>query len=214
MKWIQCLTSQMVASMAVEERGRLLTAIVCLMENIPFDPGILQGTAAYAFGLLEKAKQKEESKAAKCAEAGRKGGGNPALKATVPKVEKQSPQRPTGTPKQSGNKVSSKDVEEEISAFTADIRLQEALRGFVDYRKESGHPMTRHAFDLMLKKLEGLSGSDEERIEILNNSIVSGYQGIFKPNRNSGKTYGPNGVQIKPEPERLHDLDDIFGISG
>ena len=64
----------------------------------------------------------------------------------------------------------------------------------------------------MLKKLNSLTKDNSERVEILNNSIIGGYQGIFplKRGKNDGKTYGPNGVAIKPEAEQLHDLDDLF----
>lgn len=207
MNWPKILTKERVEPLTLEERGALLTGIIAIAEGLP----IKKSSNQYLEMLLDSVRT--EAKMSKRNSTNGKKGGNPALKAARSEPEaKLAHTEPAKQTRKTSNKLSSKDVESEIVAFTQNEKLRETIRAFVDYRKESGHALTVHAFKLMLGKLEGMSSSDEERIDILNNSIVGGYQGIFKPNRNSGKAYGPNGVAIKPEAERLHDLDEIFGI--
>ena len=40
-------------------------------------------------------------------------------------------------------------------------------------------PMTDHAVQLMLKRLRGLSPNKKEQVEILEQSILNGWKGIF-----------------------------------
>lgn len=57
--------------------------------------------------------------------------------------------------------------------------LNEALNSFVEFRKKIKSPMTEHAVDLMIKKLNELTDSIPEQIDILNQSIVNGWKGVF-----------------------------------
>ena len=68
--------------------------------------------------------------------------------------------------------------------------LNEAVLAFVDFRKKIKKPMTDHAVDLMLKKLDKMTDSTDGKIAILNQSILNGWQGIF-PLKDGG-TYGQN----------------------
>ena len=57
--------------------------------------------------------------------------------------------------------------------------LNAALVSFVEYRKKIKKPMTEHAVKLMIGKLNKMTSSIEEQIEIINQSIVNGWQGLF-----------------------------------
>lgn len=78
--------------------------------------------------------------------------------------------------------------------FCADERLNSAVAAFVDFRKKTKRPMTEHAVDLLLSNLDKLSQSTEEKVEILNQSIVNGWTGVY-PLKNS-------------KPDVRQDLDD------
>jgi hypothetical protein len=65
--------------------------------------------------------------------------------------------------------------------------LQEPLNDFIEMRKKIKAPLTDRALDMLLKKLNQLSGgSTEKSIEILNQSTMNGWKGIFplKENKN------------------------------
>ena len=66
-----------------------------------------------------------------------------------------------------------------IADYTQDSELLDALRGFVEMRKEKKAPLTEHALSLLLKKLDGLGHSDAEKAEIVNQSVMNSWKGFF-----------------------------------
>jgi hypothetical protein len=58
-------------------------------------------------------------------------------------------------------------------------KFQETFREFKLMRKTIRKPMTKRAEELILKKLEKLSSSEDEQITILENSIMNSWQGIY-----------------------------------
>lgn len=57
--------------------------------------------------------------------------------------------------------------------------LNEAICAFIENRRKMKSPMTDHAVQLMLKRLRGLSPNKKEQVEILEQSILNGWKGIF-----------------------------------
>lgn len=57
--------------------------------------------------------------------------------------------------------------------------LKQTILNFIDFREKIKAPMTYNALQLMIKKLNKLSSSTTDQIEILNQSIMSGWKGIF-----------------------------------
>lgn len=73
-----------------------------------------------------------------------------------------------------------KKVKECKEIIYSDVpELNKAIIDFIEYRKGIKKPMSEHAVSLLISKLNKLSGSIPEQIEILNQSIVNGWQGIF-----------------------------------
>lgn len=64
-------------------------------------------------------------------------------------------------------------------SYSDDLALNTALAAFVEHRKKLKKPMTDYAVELMLKKLNKLSDSVPEQIEIINHAIERGWLGIF-----------------------------------
>jgi predicted phage replisome organizer len=67
-----------------------------------------------------------------------------------------------------------------ILKYTQNEEFISTLNDFIDMRKTIKKPMTEKALDLILKKLDKLSNDENEKIAILNQSILNSWQGIFE----------------------------------
>ena len=67
--------------------------------------------------------------------------------------------------------------------------LKQAMIDFIEHRKTIKKPLTVNSFNLILKELDKLGRNELERIQILNQSIMNGWQGIFelKEQKTGGK---------------------------
>lgn len=66
-----------------------------------------------------------------------------------------------------------------LEDYTDNAELLEALDGFVEMRKKIKAPLTEHAFSLLLKKLDGMGNTDEEKAAIVNQSVMNSWKGLF-----------------------------------
>ena len=71
------------------------------------------------------------------------------------------------------------DLDKIIEAYTENDLLVEALKDFIKMRKAIKRPLTDRAMRGILSKLNNFTADDLEKIEILENSIVNCWQGIF-----------------------------------
>ena len=76
-----------------------------------------------------------------------------------------------------------------LDSYTQNAELIEALRGFVEMRKENKAPLTEHALSLLLRRLDGLGHSDAEKVEIVNQSVMNNWKGFFALKKGGG-SYG------------------------
>ncbi len=83
------------------------------------------------------------------------------------------------TKKERKPKKKTKSYDEQITEYTENEELQNALKAFVQMRSFIKKPMTEYALKLMLKKLDELGSNDTTKIAILNQSITHNWQGIF-----------------------------------
>jgi len=79
-----------------------------------------------------------------------------------------------------------------INTYTSNQDLHIAINDFIAMRKKLRKPMTDRALELFFMKLTKLSTNDDERIEIVNNSTMNCYQGIF-PLKKEGASNGFTG---------------------
>ena len=86
------------------------------------------------------------------------------------------------------------DLDKIIEAYTSNDLLIEALKDFIKMRKAIKRPLTDRAMKGILNKLDNYASDDLEKIEVLENSIVNCWQGIFPI-----KEKAPSGIgaQIK-----------------
>lgn len=94
-------------------------------------------------------------------------------KQTSDTINKQKT-KPNGNSK----KGISKEIPEKKS-YVPDDLLNDAILAFIDFRKKIKAPMTDHAVDLTIKKLNAMTTDNDEKIRILNQSIMNGWKGVF-----------------------------------
>lgn len=81
----------------------------------------------------------------------------------------------------------------ESESYTGDARLDDAIAGFIEYRKKIKKPMTDRAIKLAIDKLQKMSSDVDEQIAIVEQSIVNGWQGLF-PLKDGGNRVEKNRV--------------------
>ena len=103
-------------------------------------------------------------------------------------------------------KKQTKSYDEQITEYTENEELQNALKAFVQMRSFIKKPMTEYALKLMLNKLDELGNNDTKKIAILNQSITHNWQGIFplkneytKQDKQPEKKYDQNGYESEEE---------------
>lgn len=57
--------------------------------------------------------------------------------------------------------------------------LEESIQSFIKYRKEIKEKMTDNAIALFRKNIQKLANTDEEKIRIIETSIINGWKGVF-----------------------------------
>ena len=65
--------------------------------------------------------------------------------------------------------------------------FEKAFKNFLKMRKKIKKPLIEEVQDLILKKLSGLTKIESEQIEILNNSTIHGWQGVYPLKNNTNK---------------------------
>lgn len=81
--------------------------------------------------------------------------------------------------------------------YPMDEELNKAFLDYIEFRKKIKKPMTDRAIELAMNELDKLAGSDNEMaIQILNQSILRGWQGLFPlKDQTSGQTSRANSNQ-------------------
>ena len=93
-----------------------------------------------------------------------------------------------------------------IEDYTNNPAIIESVKGFIEMRKTIKKPLTEKALLLIFKNLDKLSKSDAEKVEILNQSVMNSWQGVFPLKQNS---YTGKKPQQKDFTERNYDYDDL-----
>jgi hypothetical protein len=90
------------------------------------------------------------------------------------------------------DKNDNKTYKADFSDYTQDSELIDTLESFFEFRKQIKKPMTEKAVKLLLNKLNELASTDMEKVAILNQSILEGWQGVFPLKTNSGRPKRPD----------------------
>ena len=114
--------------------------------------------------------------------------------------------KPTASRQQADTTNNNNKNNKNNNIYNDEPKLDTAVKEFITFRKKIKKPMTDHAVKLMLSKLNKLTSDIDEQVEILNQSILNGWQGIYPLKREENKR-GQNGIAID---ESKDDLDDLF----
>ena len=118
--------------------------------------------------------------------------------------EQQRNNKGTTKEQQRNTNKNVKNVKNVKEIIYSDVpELNETIIAFIDYRKSIKKPMSDRAITLLLGKLNKMSNSVQEQIEILNQSILNGWQGIF-PLKNDSVTGKKASFQ-----GRNYDFDEL-----
>ena len=79
-----------------------------------------------------------------------------------------------GSPHAKNQKKKSEPV-----TYSDDPELNDAIVEFIKFRKDIKKPMSDRAITLMINKLESLSHDKHEQVQILNQSIMQGWTGLY-----------------------------------
>ena len=90
------------------------------------------------------------------------------------------------------DKEEKKEKKQKAAPYVADDDLNNAIIAFIDYRKKIKKPMTERAVQLLIKELNKLSSDIVTQIEILNQSILNGWQGVFPLKQQTKKEIVPD----------------------
>lgn len=82
------------------------------------------------------------------------------------------------------------EIDELINTNFTDKEIIDTVYEFIKMRKAIKKPLTTRGLQLMIKKLYSLTTNVDEQIEILNNSIMNNWQGIFPLKNNATKNKG------------------------
>ena len=80
--------------------------------------------------------------------------------------------------KEKENKKS--NIDKIIEAYTKNDLLVEAIKDFIKMRSTIKKPLTDRALKTLLNKLDNIANDDLEKVEILENSIMNCWQGVFE----------------------------------
>ena len=84
----------------------------------------------------------------------------------------------TNNKKEKENKKS--NIDKIIEAYTKNDLLVEAIRDFIKMRSTIKKPLTDRALKGILNKLDAFAVNDLDKVEILENSIMNCWQGVFE----------------------------------
>lgn len=83
-------------------------------------------------------------------------------------------------------------VGKDSKIYSSVPELNDAILSFIDFRKKMRKPMTDRAINLLISKLNSITSDTNEQIEIINQSILNGWAGVFplKGGGSNGKDSG------------------------
>ena len=113
-------------------------------------------------------------------------------------------------PDKEEDKEKKEKKKKEIKVFSDDPELNRAILAFMEFRKSIKKPMTDHAVSLLINKLNGMTTYIPEQIEIINQSIMNGWQGVFPLKNEQAQAVRSTGYHKQTKAE---ELDDFYAMA-
>lgn len=70
-----------------------------------------------------------------------------------------------------------------LEQYEFSARLKESLLAYADHMDECGKPLSTRSMDLVIRKLQRIAASEDEMVEILENSVRKGWKDIYPLDR-------------------------------
>lgn len=98
-----------------------------------------------------------------------------------------------------------------LDSYTSNETLKSSLNDFIEMRKKMKGFTTR-AFKLALNKLDELSNDDEEKIKIVNQSVMNSWKSFYelKEETNKYPSWYKDGTQEKTKEDRINSLEAAY----
>lgn len=98
-----------------------------------------------------------------------------------------------------------------LDSYTSNDSLKSSLNDFVEMRKKMKGFTTR-AFKLALNKLDELSNDDEEKIKIVNQSVMNSWKSFYelKEETNKYPSWYKEGTQEKTKEDKIKNLEKAY----
>jgi hypothetical protein len=109
--------------------------------------------------------------------------------------------------------ISEIEIESLVKSYTENIELQKKIKSYISSRKEMKKPLSVEALTLTLKKLSKLEKTDELKIEVLDESIMGHWLGIFPLKKNNQAGINNKPAQVGNFEQRVYDnkfYDDLY----
>ena len=106
------------------------------------------------------------------------------------------------------NTTLNKNIKDMFSDYTVNKELSIALDDFLEMRMKLKKKPTENAIRLILQKLDKIATNDDEKIEILENSIMNSWAGIFplKNQKAGGNDGTENAITIGSDGTKRDEL--------
>ena len=98
-----------------------------------------------------------------------------------------------------------------LDSYTSNDSLKSSLNDFVEMRKKMKGFTTR-AFKLALNKLDELTNDDEEKIKIVNQSVINSWKSFYELKEESNKypSWYKEGTKEKTKEDRIKNLEKAY----
>lgn len=98
-----------------------------------------------------------------------------------------------------------------LDSYTSNETLKSSLNDFIEMRKKMKGFTTR-AFKLALNKLDELSNNDEEKIKIVNQSVMNSWKSFYelKEETNKYPSWYKEGTQEETKEDRINSLEAAY----
>lgn len=181
---------QAIKDLKDEQLGKLFRAV---FEKQLGNEVVLADDIKIAFNFINNQLVVDEKKYnEKCerARANGKRGGAPKGNTNASKQPKQPKTSKTSLKEKDNEKEKEKDNEK-------DNKLNIALEKFIEMRKKIKKPLTEYGLELIKSKLDKLADNDDDKIKILNNSIMKCWQGVFPLDDNEKTNIMDNAKDVE-----------------
>ena len=95
------------------------------------------------------------------------------------KEPRKNHEKASKEPRKNTNNNDNNENNENKIIYSDDPALNQTIISFKSFREKIKKPMTEHAVELLIDKLNKMTPDVEKQIAIINQSIVNGWQGVF-----------------------------------